>query len=136
MPLVLARGGTAPRRGITHDQQAMRQAARRAAREVTARRRAERAAREQRIEHLAVAALTTLQEREDAERRIGEALVEMIDAHRLRLAEVEVRAAYRELTHDVTTRANLEVIATRPVWCAGSRPAWTRWRSLANSLTG
>ena len=66
-------------------QQSMRQAARRAAQEVTARRRAERAAREQRIEHLAVAVLTALREREDAERRIGEALVEMTDAHGLGL---------------------------------------------------
>ena len=31
--------------------------------------------------------LTALREREDAERRIGEALVEMTDAHGLRLAE-------------------------------------------------
>lgn len=68
-------------------QQSMRQAARRAAREVTARRRAERAAREQRVEHLAVAVLTALRDREDAERRIGEALVEMTDVHGLRLAE-------------------------------------------------
>lgn len=69
-------------------QQSMKQAARRAAREVTARRRAERVAREQRIEHLAVAVLTSLREREDADRRIGEALIEMTDAHGLRLAEV------------------------------------------------
>ena len=68
-------------------QQSARQAARRAAREVTARRRAERAAREQRIEHLAVAVLTALQEREEAEGRIGEALLEMTDAQGLRLVE-------------------------------------------------
>ena len=68
-------------------QQSAKQAARRAAREVTARRRAERAAREQRIEHLAVAVLTALRERQDTERRIGEALVEMTDAQGLRLVE-------------------------------------------------
>jgi hypothetical protein len=68
-------------------QQSVKQAARRAAREVTARRRAARAAREQRIEHLAVAVLTALREREDAERRVGEGLLEMTDAQGLRLAE-------------------------------------------------
>ena len=68
-------------------QQSAKQAARRAAREVTARRRAERAARERRIEDLAVAVLTALGEREDAERRVGQALMELTDVQGLRLGE-------------------------------------------------
>ena len=36
-----------------------------------------------------------------------------LDRHLMRAA-AEVRAAYRELTHDTTTLASLEVIATRP----------------------
>lgn len=68
-------------------QQSVKQAARRAAREVTARRRAEWAAREQRIEDLAVAVLTALGEREDAERRVGEALVELTDVQGLSLGQ-------------------------------------------------
>jgi hypothetical protein len=68
-------------------QQSMKQAARRAAREVTAQRRAKRAAREQRIEDLAVGVLTALGEREDAERRVGDALVELTDVQGLRLGE-------------------------------------------------
>jgi hypothetical protein len=84
-------------------QQSVKQAARRAAREVTARRRAARAAREQQIEDLAVTVLTSLGEREDAERRVGEALLEMTDVHGLRLvdaveycdAQISVREATR-----------------------------------------
>jgi hypothetical protein len=68
-------------------QQSVKQAARRAAREVTARRRQERATREQRIEDLAVAVLTALGERQEAERRVGEALVELTDVQGLRLGE-------------------------------------------------
>lgn len=83
-------------------QQSVKQAARRAAREVTARRRAERAAREQRIEDLAVAVLTALGEREDAERRVGEALMELTDVQGLRLGEAvdycDAQVSMREAT--------------------------------------
>ena len=68
-------------------QQSVRQAARRTAREIKARRRTERAAREQRIEHLAVAVLTALGERAAAERRVGEALVELTDVQGLSLSD-------------------------------------------------
>ena len=68
-------------------QQSVRQAARRTAREMTARRRTERAAREQRIEDLAVAVLTALGERAAAERRVGEALVELTDVQGLSLSD-------------------------------------------------
>lgn len=68
-------------------QQSVRQAARRTAREVTARRRTKRAAREQRIEGLAVAVLTALEERAAAERRVGEALVELTDVQGLSLSD-------------------------------------------------
>lgn len=68
-------------------QQSVRQAARRTAREVTARRRTERAARERRIEDLAAAVLTALGEREAAEHRVGEALVELTDVEGLSLRD-------------------------------------------------
>ena len=83
-------------------QQSVKQEARRAAREVTARRRAERARREQRIEDLAVVVLTALRERESAERRAGEALVEMTDVQGLLLGEAveycDAQISMREAT--------------------------------------
>jgi hypothetical protein len=54
---------------------------------MTARRRTERAAREQRIEDLAVVVLTALGERTAAERRVGEALVELTDVQGLSLSD-------------------------------------------------
>lgn len=68
-------------------QQAARQAARRTAREVTARRRADRAERERRLEDLVVQVLTALKERAEAEERAGQALVELTERESLSLTE-------------------------------------------------
>jgi hypothetical protein len=93
-------------------QQSVKQAARRAAREVTARRRAERATRELRIESLAVVVLTALREREDAERRVGGALLEMTDVQGLRLVEA-VEYCDGQISMREATRLRQAVRASR-----------------------
>src|ERR1035437_3112252 len=84
-------------------QQSIRQEARRAALDVTSKRRRGRAAREKRLEDLAVRVLVAVGERDaagvDAERRAGEALREMTEDEGL-----SVREAVEWCGDEITTR--------------------------------
>ena len=71
--------------------QTIKQEARRAALDAQSKRREERAARERRLERLAIQVLVAVREREaavlNADRRAGKALVEMIETERLSARE-------------------------------------------------